>query len=295
MTWTLGALSLGYGVAMADIRITRRRKDSPSARHYEGRFGVAKLRAMTCNSVVGFAGDLQIGLDLTKRLRGMVENQQTAHGGDVNLVIEPDFYPNLLPELSGGYANSYPEEQRANGCSLLVLGVSTTRSLFPGTGGPPLAFGHILKFPKPAQTGIKLESLSPPGRSIGMGNGIAEYRKVLEEATNPTHMWDWYKQVWEFSRLPDMSDAFREFHSRNSLAASARGICTQLSEVINDNSSPSISRNLLYAVVTKDQVAFGANYEDLPKDGWPPILTEWDEVQAMMDTHNIPLTSALMG
>ncbi len=108
-------------------------------------------------------------------------------------------------------------------------------------------------------------------------------------------MWKFYEDVWHFSRQPNVPTDFYSALSRHWPSIGAENVAARVSAAIDEVSEPSVSRNLHYAVVTKERVSFNGNYTQVPMEDWPIVAFEWEEVLALMDKYEIAPTAALLG
>lgn len=144
-------------------------------------FGVAKVRGLASNTLIGFAGSVPIGLNLIAAMQHSFSSTILVSTFDNNSSIREalpmrlwiDTWRKVLEET---YSEVFPSERRDDGLELLIVNVSGDRE-FPHLPRPR---GWILDLPRPGEESVDISEYFPPLRTVfSIGSG-ADHDRLVE-------------------------------------------------------------------------------------------------------------------
>lgn len=178
MTWVVGAGTVDFGVLVGDIRVSY---DDGDRGYEELRFGVRKIHQVTPSIWAGFAGSVELGFRMVRRLRAFARAEYER----TRTPPEPDV---LINDFAAREESRYPkfaEDLRWGGCELLVVGARQRWVELNGKQVFRMALGTIVRFPLPGEIGVEASPIDfNHFGSIGSGSGIEEFRLHLEESVS---------------------------------------------------------------------------------------------------------------
>jgi hypothetical protein len=177
MTWVVAGLGRTYAYAVSDVRITE-------AGVPVEEFGVQKLVRLTDTAVLGFAGNVRIGLELMEGIKHEVERSGALHYE--NVPFEVLMFP-FMAALEREYPRRYSEQERASTLDLLIISVRPSAE-------PPFAepFGFLFRCPT-AEKGPRIEYkqiTEPCVFSIGSGAADTGLDRALDLIEDAAATWD---------------------------------------------------------------------------------------------------------
>jgi hypothetical protein len=231
-------------------------------------FGVLKVHKLSERTVVGFAGSVAIGFSEVNRL------QQCARRLGTRAEV-PEILAAWYPEAIAGYVRRYPEEQRSDGCDLVMVGVSEKKLLTEDGKeiGPwdttlsswHLTHGSIIRFPTPTTPGSDPEPLGNFGASIGCGARVAPYVDSIRENVAPAIL-----------KMLDIGPA--------ATSASATHIILSLafSAAVQATPMAGVAAKFVGAVVRPEGVFFGtSDYGTMGSGPLPPLASSSAELRKL--------------
>lgn len=163
MTWVIGASSLhGYGVLMSDVQVTF--PDGTTADLAQKAFPVGSFIAC------GFAGSVRIGYAMIERLRLRLARPT---------IWDPTYVAKQFADEARELFEAAPAQERALGCSLLMVGASPTEAA---------SFGARIYVTRLASPDFKPRISGRPVqvRSIGSGASVRSYKQSVRQLMRPT-------------------------------------------------------------------------------------------------------------
>jgi hypothetical protein len=220
---------------------------------------IKKIHAVAPNVAIGFSGSVFLGFRMVESLRTLVASQYK----DVECVptdaLVRDWRPRAVAEWG-----ATTDDQRALGCSLLMVGAQAKRGILNRNTG------YCLRGPDfvPHQFGKK-------PFTIGSGSDVAAYRAVLE------------KGPWEWSKM------LRQFNLRRGGPLDPFG--TIMGKTIERNPKRGISPHLHLCVVRCDDFIWGTNDRTLSSGvHWvmPQVASDYASYRQMCNSTSIASGSA---
>ena len=273
MTWVVGCGTADFGVLIGDIRVSF--SDCENG-FEERRLGVRKIHQVNPSIWVGFAGSIDLGFRMVRRLQSFAR----ARYEETGTPPEPDMLVDAFVHREAARYAKFPSELRGGGCHLLVVGSRQqwvehdSKRLFRA------ALCITVRFPFPGQKDVEMSPV-PFNHfgSIGSGSGVRKYQQHLDDEVS-----DGKQGLFAFSPTthPSFAGALPLIGHLTSLG---------LGSVIEAAPTLGISSQMHVAVVTPDGSYFGTNEgaELTQEDGvkrfvppFPPIAESLEGFQLLL-------------
>lgn len=222
MTWVIGrAGPFGHAVGLSDIRVTFSDQSEHDC--------LQKIHRVTPSMVLGFAGSVAIGLEAVAQMRAALHRDDQSDRWDPGTVAEE------LPDGMRKLFESFPDEEKALTCELMLLSAHPTWN----DGPAPWARCYVHRFYSPDFE----PSEAAPGQivSIGSGASVAPYSEALEELGSDMDMFK-------------LEVGYK--------GGSALGLMVSLTKLLERDPTEGISHFLQIYIVGRDEVKFGNNGSD---------------------------------
>lgn len=175
MTWVIGMSGHLLGaVLVADVRVSFASGERDMLR---------KLHPVAPNIVIGFAGSVAVGLDMVESLRDYIGNAGLGDCPPTGKIVHTWW------RHARRHWNSLDAQQQKHGCRLIVAGAQ------PAKGIKHRNIAYRLQKPT-----FEPETIDRQPKSIGSGNGVAGYRKLLGQSGL-----QWYQQYQQHPQFMQAS------------------------------------------------------------------------------------------
>ena len=255
MTWVIGrAGPFGYAVGISDIRVTL-----GDGTEYDC---LQKIYKIGSQLVLGFAGSVAIGLEIVNQL------SEALHTTKEGMAWNPIIVAENLPKGTRELYDSFPSNQKALGCQLILLAAHPAKNDGPAPG----ARCYVYTFSAPEFRPILADQAQIV--SIGSGAQVESYKKALGKL----------EKDFEIFKL--------ETHM---FGGAALGLMTSISSEIRKIPVYGISNHVHVCIVGRESIQIGQNDRKISENSekdfiMPPVARSWDELNKLLSTAS---TSAL--
>ena len=244
MTWIIGRGGpFGHAVGISDIRITLPDRSTHDC--------LRKLYKLGPQLVLGFAGSVQIGLEMVSQLAAILG------ADDDRRIWDPRGVADRLPVGAKAFFHTFPPKLRAKGCQLILLSAHPKES----DGLHTRCFVH--RFTAPDFHPI--EARAGEIVSIGSGATIGPYADALSKLGSDMEM---FKLELGFP------------------GGSGLALMMSISSLLKRNPSRGISQRLQVCLVGRDSIRLGSNTREEPdadeQDRMPPLATSMEELNQLL-------------
>jgi hypothetical protein len=168
MTWVIGIRGGDHGLALFDTLITS------GAGPVSG-LGIYKVQGIAYNAIAGFAGSVEIGLDVLEIMGAAASKRQAALPDGVRLAIDLEYIHGFASWFQGSYAQRYSRTSRNAGLEMVFICTDPNAEMheFPTQG-------LVMRCPRQVGGAFELEPLELfQPISIGSGSLVPAYQQAL--------------------------------------------------------------------------------------------------------------------